>query len=319
MDPASPSPASASCCPAPSHPGNIGAAARAMKTMGFGDLALVRPRHFPDPDATAMAAGARRRARRARASVRSLEDGAGGLHARRRVQRARTRPLARSGCAARGRARDRSRRRAAGPRGAGVRQRDLGPHQRGAAALPARWCTIPANPAYSSLNLAAAVQVACYELATCAGAHALPASGARRAGDRRRPARASSTHLEAAVRRVGLRRPATSPAGSWSACAGSSRARASSARRCRLLRGMLARVREADAALVAGRARRTRRAATRARDRSASSAIAAITTPPMAKARAQARSSPPARRPPPCPAPSPLTMKVDDQVNASVA
>ena len=41
-----------------SHPGNIGAAARAMKTMGFGDLALVAPRHFPDPDATAMAAGA---------------------------------------------------------------------------------------------------------------------------------------------------------------------------------------------------------------------------------------------------------------------
>src|SRR5262245_25212411 len=42
----------------PSHPGNIGAAARAMKTMGFSDLALVRPRHFPDPDATAMSAGA---------------------------------------------------------------------------------------------------------------------------------------------------------------------------------------------------------------------------------------------------------------------
>src|SRR5512132_798877 len=42
----------------PSHPGNIGAAARAMKTMGFHDLALVAPRHFPDPDAVAMAAGA---------------------------------------------------------------------------------------------------------------------------------------------------------------------------------------------------------------------------------------------------------------------
>ena len=42
----------------PSHPGNIGAAARAMKTMGLADLALVSPRHFPDPDAMAMAAGA---------------------------------------------------------------------------------------------------------------------------------------------------------------------------------------------------------------------------------------------------------------------
>ena len=42
----------------PSHPGNIGAAARAMKTMGFDDLALVEPRHFPDAEATALAAGA---------------------------------------------------------------------------------------------------------------------------------------------------------------------------------------------------------------------------------------------------------------------
>src|SRR2546421_9384083 len=42
----------------PSHPGNIGAAARAMKTMGFDDLALVDPRHLPDAEATARAAGA---------------------------------------------------------------------------------------------------------------------------------------------------------------------------------------------------------------------------------------------------------------------
>lgn len=42
----------------PSHPGNIGAAARAMKTMGLNRLYLVAPRYFPHPDATAMAAGA---------------------------------------------------------------------------------------------------------------------------------------------------------------------------------------------------------------------------------------------------------------------
>ena len=36
-----------------SHPGNIGAAARAMKTMGLADLVLVAPRHFPHPDADA--------------------------------------------------------------------------------------------------------------------------------------------------------------------------------------------------------------------------------------------------------------------------
>ena len=41
-----------------SHPGNIGSAARAMRTMGFARMALVQPPRFPDPDATAMAAGA---------------------------------------------------------------------------------------------------------------------------------------------------------------------------------------------------------------------------------------------------------------------
>jgi TrmH family RNA methyltransferase len=43
---------------APSHPGNIGAVARAMKNMGLTRLVLVRPRQFPDPEATARASGA---------------------------------------------------------------------------------------------------------------------------------------------------------------------------------------------------------------------------------------------------------------------
>ncbi|MHB1176686.1 MAG: TrmH family RNA methyltransferase, partial [Sulfuriferula sp.] len=37
-----------------SHPGNIGSAARAMKTMGLSDLRLVNPKLFPDPVAHAM-------------------------------------------------------------------------------------------------------------------------------------------------------------------------------------------------------------------------------------------------------------------------
>jgi tRNA (cytidine32/uridine32-2'-O)-methyltransferase len=41
-----------------SHPGNIGASARAMKTMGFARLYLVQPKLFPHADATARAAGA---------------------------------------------------------------------------------------------------------------------------------------------------------------------------------------------------------------------------------------------------------------------
>ncbi|GHB27270.1 RNA methyltransferase [Salinicola rhizosphaerae] len=40
------------------HPGNIGASARAMKTMGLSDLVLVNPRQFPDEEATRLAAGA---------------------------------------------------------------------------------------------------------------------------------------------------------------------------------------------------------------------------------------------------------------------
>lgn len=41
-----------------SHPGNIGAVARAMKTMGLSNLHLVRPKTFPCAAATARAAGA---------------------------------------------------------------------------------------------------------------------------------------------------------------------------------------------------------------------------------------------------------------------
>jgi len=42
----------------PSHPGNIGSVARAMKNMALSELVLVRPRSFPHAEATALAAGA---------------------------------------------------------------------------------------------------------------------------------------------------------------------------------------------------------------------------------------------------------------------
>jgi TrmH family RNA methyltransferase len=41
-----------------SHPGNIGAVARALKNMGLAELVLVKPREFPHPEATARASGA---------------------------------------------------------------------------------------------------------------------------------------------------------------------------------------------------------------------------------------------------------------------
>ncbi len=42
----------------PSHPGNIGSAARAMKTMGLSELYLVAPKAFPHPESETLASGA---------------------------------------------------------------------------------------------------------------------------------------------------------------------------------------------------------------------------------------------------------------------
>src|SRR3989442_1323339 len=61
----------------PSHPGNIGAAARAMKTMGITQLRLVRPKRFPHPEARAMASGALDVLESARACA-SLEEALAG-------------------------------------------------------------------------------------------------------------------------------------------------------------------------------------------------------------------------------------------------
>ncbi len=62
---------------ATSHPGNIGASARAMQTMGLSRLVLVDPRRFPDPDADAMAAGADAILESARIAL-SLDDALAG-------------------------------------------------------------------------------------------------------------------------------------------------------------------------------------------------------------------------------------------------
>ena len=157
-----------------SHPGNIGAAARAMKTMGYADLALVRPRHFPDPDATAMAAGADDVLVSARVFD-SLEAALAGCTLAAGFS-ARGRDLSHPPVALREAAPELV---AAGVNGtvalvfgnetSGLSNDELLRCQ--------RLIHIPANPAYSSLNLAAAVMVACYELATTSAGHALPPSG----------------------------------------------------------------------------------------------------------------------------------------------
>jgi tRNA/rRNA methyltransferase len=148
----------------PSHPGNVGAAARALKTMGFSRLVLVAPRmpHVQtDPEALAMASGADDVLASAHV-VPSLGDALNGvqwsvaltarvrewgppqLPPRAAVERARA--FAESGEVA----------------------LVFGNERAGLSNADAERCSvlahIPANPAYSSLNLAQAVQVIAYEL-----------------------------------------------------------------------------------------------------------------------------------------------------------
>ncbi|NJD88974.1 MAG: RNA methyltransferase [Betaproteobacteria bacterium] len=169
-----------------SHPGNIGAAARAMKTMGLDDLVLVAPRHFPHPDADALAAGAVDLLDRARV-VPTLRDAlaarvlAVGFSARGRdlAHPAREwRALAPEALAAT----------ADGPVALVFGNETSGLSNDEILACQ-RHATIPANPEYPSLNLAAAVQVAGYELALAAAAFAVP--------ERPRRARATGADLEA--------------------------------------------------------------------------------------------------------------------------
>jgi TrmH family RNA methyltransferase len=63
----------------PSHPGNIGSVARAMKNMALSDLVLVRPRSFPHAESVALAAGADDILNRARV-VESLDEAIGDVH-----------------------------------------------------------------------------------------------------------------------------------------------------------------------------------------------------------------------------------------------
>ena len=144
-----------------SHPGNIGAAARALKTMGLSRLVLVNPKIYPDAQAEAMASGAGDVL--ASATVcRSLAEALEGvvlavaLTARRRELA--TEPLwARA--AAGELAVTASQGEVAlvfGNETSGLSNEELAHCQ--------RWAMIPANPEYSSLNVAAAVQLMCYEV-----------------------------------------------------------------------------------------------------------------------------------------------------------
>lgn len=148
----------------PSHPGNVGAAARALKTMGFSRLVLVAPRvpHVQsDPEAVAMASGADDVLASAHV-VSTLGEALSGVHWSIALT-ARTREYGPPRLAPRA---------AAAHACTQVESGDIalvfGNERTGLANEHVEQCSalahIPANPAYSSLNLAQAVQVLAYEL-----------------------------------------------------------------------------------------------------------------------------------------------------------
>ena len=143
----------------PSHPGNIGGAARAMKTMGFGDLALVRPKRFPDPQAEWRAAGATDVLRAARVfdSVDEAVADCGLVAGTSARQRRIPLPIdTAADFAARVASTSASLAVLFGREDSGLTNDEL--------ERCTRHVVIPAHPGYASLNLAMAVQVVCYEL-----------------------------------------------------------------------------------------------------------------------------------------------------------
>lgn len=145
------------------HPGNIGSTARAMKTMGLARLILVAPKASIDTEAEAMASGATDVLQSAQI-VQSLDEALVGCHwvvgASARLRDAPHELLTvrqAAGQAARELAQaGREMALVFGREHAGLTNAELGRCH--------AHMVIPANPDYSSLNLAQAVQVAAYEL-----------------------------------------------------------------------------------------------------------------------------------------------------------
>jgi len=144
-----------------SHPGNIGAAARAMKNMGLGRLVLVKPRLWPAQDAVSMAASAGDVLDGA-VVVDTLEAAVADCHliigTSARLRNMPVTLLDPAACATTI---------VALPRGSEVAL-VFGREVSGLTNEELLRCHyhvhIPVNPDYTSLNLAAAVMVVCYEL-----------------------------------------------------------------------------------------------------------------------------------------------------------
>jgi tRNA (cytidine32/uridine32-2'-O)-methyltransferase len=143
------------------HPGNIGSAARAMKTMGLQRLHLVAPERFPDREADALAAGADDVLAAATRHATLGEAVSDCRLVLATTARRRTVPmpeLSPREAAARMLAAQ-----AEGHEVALVFGRERTGLENEELQLCHAAVSIPANPEYSSLNLAMAVQVLCYE------------------------------------------------------------------------------------------------------------------------------------------------------------
>lgn len=144
-----------------SHPGNIGSTARAMKTMGFKNLYLVQPDKYPNAQATAMAAGADDVLDHAVVTQTLSEALVGcafaiGLSARKRYLSHETVNAREAAMQANKIAASQPVAFVFGTEMSGLTNAELDCCQ--------LLAMIPANPEYSSLNLAMAVQLVCYEL-----------------------------------------------------------------------------------------------------------------------------------------------------------
>ena len=144
----------------PSHPGNIGAAARAMKTMSLSRMVLVKPKQFPHPEAIARASRAQDILAAAQVCP-SLAEALAGCHWVVGVT-ARPRKLSAPVYTPR-QIMEKSNKEYAGLQIAWVFGRERTGLSNEELDLCHAICTIPANPDYSSLNLAAAVQIIGYE------------------------------------------------------------------------------------------------------------------------------------------------------------
>lgn len=200
---------------APTHPGNIGAAARAIRTMGFARLAVVNPRH-PDyrthAEAVALATGAADvlAASSLHATLAEALAGVRTAYAMTGYDRQFGPPLADlRTCAAEAADRVRDAGEAIafvfGTERSGLENADVERCQ--------GCCAIPADPAFASLNLAQAVQVAAYECQLALRGTAAVHDAQRRFGPGEAPAPVEAlegfyAHLERALIVVGALDPA---------------------------------------------------------------------------------------------------------------